>query len=128
MVRNGKRLKIVGDRILVKPAEGEEKTDHGLYLPKSAVDKNPVQWGKVVACGPGIPLPSASSLEDESWKATEQEPKYFPLQAKVGDEALFLRKAAIELQFEGEDYLVVSHNAILVLVDAVAASVELLED
>ncbi len=125
MRRGNKRLSIVGDRILIQPNTGEGKTDHGLYLPKSAVDKQQVQWGRVVACGPGIPVPSASSFEDEPWKATEQEPRYFPLQARVGHLALFLRKAAIELKFEGDDFLIVSHNAILALVEELDADDEL---
>ncbi len=116
MRRGNKRFILVGDRVLVRPNTGEERTDHGLYLPQSAIDKQQVQWGRVVACGPGIPVPNASTFEDEPWKASEQEPRYFPLQARVGHTALFLRKTAIEVQFEGDPFLIVPHNAILALV------------
>jgi hypothetical protein len=42
--------------------------------------------------------------------------KYLPMQAHVGDYALFFRKAAVEITFEGKAYLVVPQAANLVLV------------
>ena len=55
-------------------------------------------------------------MGEEPWKITEPpSPIYLPLEAKVGDQVLFLRKAAIEIQFAGEGYLIVPHGAILVL-------------
>jgi co-chaperonin GroES (HSP10) len=43
-------------------------------------------------------------------------PRYLPMQVEIGDYALFFRKAAIELSFEDENFLVVPHSAILILV------------
>jgi co-chaperonin GroES (HSP10) len=57
-----------------------------------------------------------ASMDDEPWKIRGSDVKYQPMQAGVGDYALFFRKAAVELTFEGKMYLVVPQAAILVLV------------
>ena len=44
------------------------------------------------------------------------EPRYVPLQARIGDYAIFFRRAAVEITFEGDRYLVVPQAAILTLV------------
>jgi co-chaperonin GroES (HSP10) len=106
---------VIGDRVLIKQEEMEHKTDVGLYLPQSVVEKEEVQGGRVVECGPGIPLPETRD-DDEPWRASENEPRYLPMQVSVGDYALFLKKAAMEVKFEGTDYLIVSHSSILLLV------------
>ena len=111
-----KRLIVVGDRVLVKPEEGEDRTKVGLYLPPTAVDNQAVQGGKVVAVGPGTPISAPTDLDDEPWKIGAGEPRYLPVQAEVGDYAIFFRKAAVEITFEGEKYLVVPQAAILALV------------
>jgi len=115
---NGKTLLVVGDRVLVSPEKGEGKTRIGLYLPPAAVEKLAVQGGHVVEVGPGTPVPSPSEMGDEPWKAQSQEraAAYVPMQAKIGDYALFLRTSAVEIEFEGAKYLVVPHAAILLLV------------
>ncbi|MCX7661353.1 MAG: co-chaperone GroES, partial [Candidatus Omnitrophica bacterium] len=56
-----------------------------------------------------------STLEIEPWQAPRIERKYFPLQAKEGDYCIFLRKQAVEIEYEGKKYVVVPHHAILVL-------------
>lgn len=111
-----KRLIVVGDRVLVEPQEGEERSKVGLYLPPTAIDKQAVQAGTVVAVGPGTPMGPPAELDDEPWKIGSTEPRYLPIQAEVGDYALFFRKAAVEITFEGRTYLVVPQGAILTLV------------
>ena len=111
-----RKLVVVGDRILVEPAEGEERTKVGLYLPPTAIDHQAVQGGRVVATGPGTPLSAPTEIDDEPWKVEGAEPRYLPMQAHIGDYALFFRKAAVEITFEGKRYLVVPQAAILVLV------------
>ncbi|MGH7567573.1 MAG: co-chaperone GroES [Gemmatimonadales bacterium] len=111
-----KRLIVVGDRVLVTPAEGEERTNVGLYLPATALESRQVQGGRIVATGPGTPMTEPASMDEEPWKIRGAEVKYLPMQAEVGDYALFFRKAAVELTFEGKSYLVVPQAAILVLV------------
>jgi len=111
-----KRLIVVGDRVLIQPEEGEDRTKVGLYLPATAMDSQAVQGGIVVATGPGNAVSAPTELSDEPWKIGSPEPRYVPLQAELGDYAVFFRKAAVEITFEGEHYLVVPQAAILTLV------------
>ena len=117
MRKSKKDLIVVGDRVLVKIEEGEERTNVGLYLPPTAVDNQAVQSGQIVATGPGLPLPAPDMNSDEPWRTTQsRETRFVPMQAKVGDYVLFFRKAAVEITFEGDRFLVVPQAAILALV------------
>jgi chaperonin GroES len=118
MRHNNKELIVVGDRVLVRIEEGEERTNVGLYLPPTAVDNQAVQGGTIVATGPGLPMPSPDSTVDEPWRtsASSRDVRFVPMQARTGDYALFFRKAAVEITFEGERFLVVPQAAILALV------------
>jgi len=111
-----KRLIVVGDRVLIQPEEGEDRTNVGLYLPATAVDKQAVQGGTVIATGPGTAVSAPTELDDEPWKIGAAEARYMPIQARIGDYAIFFRKAAVEITFEGSRYLVVPQAAILTLV------------
>lgn len=112
-----KKLLVVGDRVLVTPEEGEDqRTKVGLYLPPTAIDTQQVQTGLIVATGPGDPVADISTLDEEPWKAANGERHPRLMQAKVGDHAIFFRKAAVEITFEDKRYLVVPQAAILVLV------------
>lgn len=117
-MRKGKKeLIVVGDRVLIRLEDGEERTKVGLYLPATAVDAQAVQGGRIVATGPGTPLPEVTSEHlDEPWRiGSQKETRHIPMQAKVGDYALFFRKAAVEITFENERYLVVPQAALLAL-------------
>ena len=117
MRKANKELIVVGDRVLVKIEDGEERTNVGLYLPPTAVDNQAVQSGVIVATGPGLPLPAPDNGTEEPWRTTSsRETRFVPMQAQVGDYALFFRKAAVEITFESERYLVVPQAAILALV------------
>ncbi len=112
-----KELQVVGDRVLITPEEGDEqRTRVGLYLPATAIDSQQVQTGLIVATGPGDPLPDPSAFDEEPWRVAERTPRHRPMQARVGDHAIFFRKAAVEINFEEKRYLVVPQAAILVLV------------
>ncbi len=111
-----KHLIVVGDRVLISPEEGEERTRVGLYLPATAIEKREIQGGTVVATGPGTPVSAPTELDEEPWKIVAGEPRYLPVQAQVGDYAIFFRRAAVEITFEGKKYLVVPQAAILTLV------------
>jgi chaperonin GroES len=117
MRKSNKELIVVGDRVLVRVVEGEERTNVGLYLPPTAVDNQAVQSGTIVATGPGLPLPAPDAGSDEPWRVSEnRQTRFVPMQAKIGDYALFFRKAAVEITFENERFLVVPQAAILALV------------
>ncbi|GAB4042186.1 co-chaperone GroES [Spirosoma jeollabukense] len=108
-----KRLIIVGDRVLIKPKDPSDRTSSGLYLPPTVQEKEQVQSGYVIKVGPGYPIPTPT--EDEPWRETEEKVKYMPLQAQEGDVALYLQRNAIELQYEGEQYVIVPQGSILML-------------
>ena len=110
-----KELLVVGDRVLITPEEGDDRTHVGLYLPATAMDSQQVQSGLIVATGPGDAVPDISTLDEEPWKAERREGRR-GMQARVGDHAIFFRKAAVEITFEEKKYLVVPQAAILVLV------------
>ena len=125
MLRGDKELIVVGDRVLVRIDEVEERTEVGLYLPPTAIEKESVQSGKVEEVGPGIPLPPKSEDDDVPWNEEKGErPRYIPLQAHKGDTAVFLKRDAIEIKFDNEKYMVVPQSAILVIVRPVAPLVE----
>ena len=110
-----KQLLVVGDRVLITPEDGDDRTRVGLYLPPTAIDSQQVQTGLIVATGPGDPVADLSSLDDEPWKVTNREGRR-GMQAKVGDHAIFFRKASVEITFEEKRYLVVPQAAILILI------------
>ncbi|HUF28533.1 MAG TPA: co-chaperone GroES family protein [Gemmatimonadaceae bacterium] len=116
MDRNGKQLIVVGDRVLVKVEDGEERTTVGLYLPPTAIDNQAVQGGRIIATGPGLPMPDLADPGEEPWRLGARETRFLPMQARPGDFALFFRKAAVEITFEQDRYLVVPQTAILALV------------
>lgn len=113
IIKNIHKLVVVGDRVLIRPEEGNQKTDSGLYLPPGVQEKEKIQSGYVMKTGPGYPI--ASPSEDEPWKEKKEPVKYIPLQAKEGDFAIFLRKDAFEIEFQKEKLLIVPQSSILLL-------------
>jgi co-chaperonin GroES (HSP10) len=108
------KLIVIGDRILIRPKVPQSKTKTGLLLPPGVNENEKVQIGYVMKVGPGYPIPSINDV-DEPWKNRSDEPKYVPLQPKVGDQAVYLQNNAIEIEFNNEKFVVVSHSAILLL-------------
>ena len=87
-------MKPIADRVVIKPAAPEEKTTGGIIIPDTAQEKP--QMGEVVAVGPG----------KEGNLPTVQ----------VGDKVLYGKYAGQELSYQGEDYLIVREDDILVVV------------
>ncbi|MBN1480344.1 co-chaperone GroES [candidate division KSB1 bacterium] len=116
MKQGKKEILVVGDRVLIVPDVGEERSGSGLYLPKWALEKESIQAGRIVELGPGIPMPSPNDIEDEPWREKDLSHQDDEMQAQIGDYAIFLRKAAVEVKFEGELYLIVPHAALLLLI------------
>lgn len=109
-----KKLIVVGDRVLIKPAKQSDKTATGLYLPPGVQEKEKIQSGYIIKVGPGYPLPIPAD-EDDVWKGHEEQVKYLPLQAQEGDLAIFIQKGAIEVMYENEKYFIVPQSSILML-------------
>ena len=85
------KIKPLADRVLVKPAEAEEKTASGIISPDSAKEK-PLK-GKVVAVGEGT--------KDEKMILEE------------GDEVLYGKYAGTELELDGEKFLIMRQSDVL---------------
>ena len=92
-------LKPLGDRVVIRVLEQEEKTASGIFLPDTAKEK-PSQ-GEVIAVGSG-------KLLDDG--------KRLALDVKVGDKIIFSKYAGTEVKFEGTDYLMVSERDILAII------------
>jgi len=109
------KLIVVGDRVLIKPKNPEERTKAGLLLPPGVQEKQKVHNGYVVKVGPGYPIPAIAEI-DESWKRKKNDAKYFPLQAQIGDLAVYLQENSVEIEFNQEKYIIVPFSSILLLV------------
>ena len=108
-----KKLVVIGDRVLIRPSQPNERTESGLYLPPGVQEKEKVQQGYVIKTGPGYAIPTP--VDDEPWKHQDEQVKYIPLQAREGDIAIFLISGATEVLYEGEKYFIVPQSAILML-------------
>ena len=110
-----KNIVIIGDRILIKPLEASNKTGSGLYLPPSVKERNAVHTGLVVRVGPVYPLPVTQDSDAVFRGESPDEVKYLPLQVKEGDEALYLHANGYEIEVNGENYVIISQNAVLMV-------------
>lgn len=106
---------LVGDRVLIKPKNPSQKTSSGLILPPTVQENEKVLSGYVVKVGPGYPIPALTD-EDEPWKEKRESVKYVPLQAQVGDMAIYLNKSGYEIEFHEEKYIILPHSAVLMLI------------
>lgn len=106
-----KDLIVVGDKVLIKPKSQNEKTSSGLFLPPGVQEKEKIQYGYIIKVGPGYPIPIPQ--EDESWK--DEKVKYLPLQAQVGDLAIYLQNNSFEIVYNKEKYVIVPQSSILLL-------------
>ena len=93
-------LRPLGDRVVVERSEAEEKTAGGIVLPESAKDKP--KEGKVVAVGSG------RVLDNGEVKA---------LEVKKGDKILFSSYSGNDVKVNGEEYLILSENEILAVIE-----------
>ena len=107
MKSKSKQVLVVGDRLLIQPDKGDKTSPAGLYLPPSVIEKQEVK---------GFPLGSPDDSINEPWKEAKNEVKYIPTQAEIGDYALYLGKAGIEIEIEKKEYLIVPQSAILILI------------
>ena len=111
-----KEIIVVGDRVLISPDESRLKTNYGLYLPQGVEEKEKVQTGFVVKIGPGYPLPDPGMNSDEPWSSSQRDIKYIPLQVDEGDYVIFLRKSALEIEYDKKKYVIVPQSAILLII------------
>ena len=116
MIRKERTILVVGDRVLIRLEDESERTPHGLFLPPGVAEREKIRTGHIIKVGPGYPIPNPNYSDDEPWAPQRDLLRYMPLQAQEGDYALFLRNEAIEIEYEAEQYVIVPHPAILMLV------------
>lgn len=92
-------IKPLGDRVVIKKVEAEEKTKSGIVLPGQA--KEQPQVAEVVAVGPG-------GIVDG---------KEVKMEVKVGDRVIFSKYAGTEVKYDGEEYTIVKQNDLLAVVE-----------
>jgi chaperonin GroES len=92
-------LQPLEDRIVVRPAEAEEKTASGLVIPDSAKEKP--QQGEVLAVGPGRRADSGELI---------------PIDISVGDRVVYSKYGGTEITIEGEDLLILAGRDVLAVV------------
>ena len=88
-------IKPLGNRVVIKRVEAEEKTASGIVLPGQAKEKP--QMAEIVAVGPG----------------TEEEKRA----VKVGDTVIFSQYAGTEIKYQGEEYTILTQRDVLAIVE-----------
>jgi chaperonin GroES len=91
------RIRPLGDRVVVKPAEREEVTKGGIYLPDTATKERP-QEGTVLAIGEG---------------RRDDNGKLIPMNVAVGDRVLFAKYSGTEVKIDDVEYLILAEKDIL---------------
>jgi len=93
------KLKPLGDRVVIKQLEAEEKTKSGIVLPGTAKEKP--QEAEVVAVGPGGVVDG----------------KEIKMEVKPGDRVIYSKYAGTEVKLEEEEFIVVKQSDILAIVE-----------
>ena len=93
-------VKPLADRVLIEPATAEEKTAGGIIIPDTAKEKP--QEGEIVAVGPG---------------RIDENGKVIAMNVKTGDKVLYSKYGGTELKYEGKNYLIMSENDILAVLE-----------
>ena len=93
-------LKPLADRLVVEPAEREEVTASGIYVPETAKEKP--QEGKVVAAGPG---------------RKDDDGNRIPMDVAEGDRVLYAKYAGTEVKLEDKKYLILKESDILAILE-----------
>lgn len=92
-------IKPLGDRVVLKVVEVEEKTASGIYVPDTAKEKP--QQGIVEAVGPG----------------RHEDGKLVPMTVKAGDRVLYSKYAGTEVKHNGEELLILKESDLLAILD-----------
>jgi chaperonin GroES len=93
-------LKPLGDRLVVKPLEAEEKTAGGIVLPDTAKEKP--QQGEVIAVGPGKLLDNG---------------KVTPIDVKVGDTIYYAKYGGTEVKIGAEELVILRQDDVLAVLE-----------
>lgn len=91
-IKDINNLIVVGDHLLIKPKSLTNKTKCDLFIPLGYKEKEEIQTGCIIKCGPAYPILLPTETQDDLWKNSYDSVKYVPLQAKEGDLAIFMQK------------------------------------
>ena len=94
-------VKPLNDKVLIKRVDAPEKTKGGIIIPDTASEKP--QEGEVIAVGKGKVLENGSTR---------------PLDVKKGDRVLFGRYGGTEINFKGDDFIILDEGEILAIVES----------
>ncbi|NWF80683.1 MAG: co-chaperone GroES [Chloroflexi bacterium] len=94
------RIRPLGDRVVVKPMEREERTKGGIFLPDTASKERPME-GTVLAVGEG---------------RRDDNGKLIPMNVKPGDKVLFAKYSGTEFKIDDVEYLILSEKDVLGIV------------
>ncbi len=95
------KVKPLGDKLLVKRAEPQQKTDAGIFLPESAKDKP--REGKILAVGSG--------------RLNKDTGDYLPFTVKKGDKVIFSSYAGTEIKIGDDEVLIMTEDDILGIIE-----------
>ncbi len=95
------KVRPLGEKILVKRAEAQSKTDAGIFLPESAKDQP--KEGKIIALGSGI--------------LNKDTGEYMPFTVKKGDRVIFTSYAGTEVKIGDDEMLILSQDDILGIIE-----------
>jgi chaperonin GroES len=90
----------LGDRVLIRPKETEEKTASGIVLPDTAKEKP--QEGEIIAVGPG---------------AKDENGNRIPMDVKEGDKVLYSKYSGTEVKIDGVEHLILRESDILAIIE-----------
>ena len=95
------KVRPLGDKLIIKRADAQAKTDAGIYLPESAKDKP--KEGKIMAVGCGL--------------LNKDTGEYMPFTVKKGDRVLFSSYAGTEIKIDDEELLIMSEDDVLGVIE-----------
>jgi len=98
---NDLKLRPLGDRVVIEPIEGEDKTASGLFLPETAKEKP--QQGTIIAAGLG---------------RRDDDGKLVPMDVKVNDRVLYAKYAGTEIKLNEKKVLILKESDILAIVES----------
>jgi len=95
------KLKPLGDRVVIEPLKGEERTESGLFIPETAKEKP--QQGRIIAVGAG---------------KKDEDGKRIPVDVEVGQVILFAKYSGTEIKIDGQKLLILKEADILAVVES----------
>lgn len=98
--KSGSKVRPLGDKVLIRRLEAQERSKGGIVIPDSAKEKP--KEGRVVALGTGRVLDDGGTVE---------------FQVKSGDRVLFSSYAGTEVKLDGDDFVIMGEDDILAVLE-----------